>query len=97
MLNQNRATGKDIEENEKVCDILDVKEDLFWEEELATVLSGLKNNKAPDADTVVNEFLKYGGYEVRNKLLKNMNMIFEYGKVPIDIWKPLIKPCIKRR
>jgi hypothetical protein len=23
-----------------------------------------------------------------------MNMIFEYGKVPIDIWKPLIKPCL---
>ena len=58
VLNQNRATGKDIEENEKVCDILDVKEDLFWEEELATVLSGLKNHKPQDADTVVNEFLK---------------------------------------
>ena len=58
VLNQNRATGKDIEENEKVCDILDVKEDLFCEEELATVLSGLKNHKPQDADTVVNEFLK---------------------------------------
>ena len=58
MLNQNRATGKDIEENEKVCDMLNVKEDLFWEEELATVLSGLKNHKPQDADAVVNEFLK---------------------------------------
>ena len=36
-----------IEENEKVCDTLDVKEDLFCEEELATVLKGLNNNKAP--------------------------------------------------
>ena len=56
-----------------------MKEDLFCEEELATVLKGLKNNKAPGADSVINEFLKYGGSEVRNKLLKIMNMIFEKG------------------
>ena len=48
----------------------------FFEEELATVLKGLKNNKAPGADSVVNEFLKYGRPWVRNKLLKIMNMIF---------------------
>ena len=33
ILNRDRVAGKDIEENEKVCDILDVKEDLFCEEE----------------------------------------------------------------
>ena len=42
VLNQNRANGKDVERNEKVDDILNVKEDLFWGEELATVLKGLK-------------------------------------------------------
>ena len=31
------------------------------------------------ADNVVNEFLKYGASEVRNKLLKIMNTIFEKG------------------
>jgi len=31
-----------------------VKEDLFCEEKLATVLKGLKNNKALGADSVVN-------------------------------------------
>ena len=96
MLSQNRATEKDMEENENICVILDVNGYLFWEEELATVLKGLENNKAPDADTVVNEFLKYGGYEVRNKLLKIMNMIFEKLKVPSDIWKTLIKPCTRK-
>ena len=87
LLNRDRVAGKDIEENEKVCDTLDVKEDLFCEEELVTILKGLKNNKAPGADRVVNEFIKYGGSEVRNKLLKIMNMIFEKGEVPNDLKK----------
>ena len=38
MLNRDRVAGKDIEENKKVCDTLDVKEDWFCEEELATIL-----------------------------------------------------------
>ena len=50
----------------KVCDTLDVKEDLFCEEELATVLKGLKNNKVPGAYSAVNGFLKYGGSEFRS-------------------------------
>ena len=41
----------------KVCDTLDVKEDLFCTEKLMTVLKGLKNNKAPGAGSVVNKFL----------------------------------------
>ena len=36
VLNRDRVAGKDIEENEKLCDTLDVKEDLFCEEDLAT-------------------------------------------------------------
>jgi len=35
-----------------------MKEDLFYEEELATAIKGIKNSKAPSADSVVNEFLK---------------------------------------
>ena len=68
VLKRDSVTGKDIEENEKVCETLDVKGDLFCEEELVTVLKGLKNNKDSGADSVLNDFLKYGGYEVRNKL-----------------------------
>ena len=68
MLNQDTVAGKDIDEIEKNCDTLDVKQDLFCEEELVKVLKGLKNNKVPGADSVVNEFLKYGGSKVRNKL-----------------------------
>ena len=88
VLNQDTFAGKDIEENEKVCDTLDVKEDLFCEEELVTVLKGFKNNKAPGADSVVNEFLKYGGSEVRNKLLKITNMILKKGKYLTILGKP---------
>ena len=61
-----------------------------------TVLKGLQNIKAPGADTVVNELLKYCGSEVRNKLLKIMNMIFEIGKIPSGFRKTLIKPLYKK-
>ena len=73
-----------------------MKEDLFSEEELATVLKGSKNNKAPGPDSIINEFLKYGGSEVRNKLLKIMNMNFEKGEVPNNFRKTLIKPLYKK-
>ena len=75
---------------------LDVKEDLFSEEELATVLKGLRNNKAPCVDSVVNEFLKYGGSDVRNKLLKIMSMTFEKGEVHSYFRKFLNKPLYKK-
>ena len=45
-----------------------------------TVRKGLKNNEAPGGNIVVNEFLKYDGYEVRDKLLEIMSMIFEKGE-----------------
>ena len=96
VLSRHTVAGKDIDENEKVCDTLDVKEDLISEEELVTVLKELKNNKAPGADSVINEFLKYGGSEVRNKLLKIMNMIFENGGVPNDFRKTLTKSLYKK-
>ena len=71
---------------------LDTKEDLFCEEELATVLKGLINNEALGADSVAKDFVKYGGSEIRNKLLKIMNMIFEKGEVLNDFRETLIKP-----
>ena len=55
---------------------------------LATVLKGLKNIKAPGADSIANEFLKYGGSEVRNKLLKIMNIVFEKRKYVMILGKP---------
>ena len=45
MLNRDRVAGKDIEENENFCDTLGVNEDLSCEEELATVLKGLKSKR----------------------------------------------------
>ena len=55
MLTQEGVTGNDIEENKKVCDTLDVKKDLFFEDELVIVLKGLKNNKDPEVGSVVNK------------------------------------------
>ena len=45
---------------------------------------------------MINESLKYGGSEVRNKLLKIMNMIFEKGDVPNDFRKTIIKALYKK-
>ena len=45
---------------------------------------------------MVNEFLKYGCCEVRNKLLKIMNMIFEKGDLPNDFRVTLINPLYKK-
>ena len=42
VLNRDKVAVKDIVENEKLDVTLDVKEDLSGEEELATVLEGLK-------------------------------------------------------
>jgi hypothetical protein len=64
---------------------------------LATVLKGLKNNKAPGADRMVNEFFKYGSSEVRKRLLKLMNMIFEKEEVPNDFRKILIRTPLSER
>ena len=88
-LNRDTVARNDIKENEKLCDTLNVKEDLFCEEKLVTVLKGLKNNEVPSAASVVNEFLRYGGSELRNKLLKIMNMFFWKRA---DFRKTLIKP-----
>ena len=65
-------------------------------EELATLLKGLKHNKTSGTDTMVNEFLKCCGPEVRNKLWKIVGMIFEKGEVPSDFRKPLIEPLYKK-
>jgi hypothetical protein len=41
------------------------------------------------------EFLKFG-YEVKNKLLKIVNTIFEKGEVPSDFRTTLLKPCTRK-
>ena len=61
-----------------------------------TIIKRLNNNKALGANNVVNESLNYGGSEVRNELLKIVNMIFEKGGVPNDFGKNLIKPLYKK-
>ena len=42
VLNRDKIERKDIEENEKGYDSLEMKEDLFCEDKFATVLKGLK-------------------------------------------------------
>ena len=80
----------------KISDTLDGKEDLFCEKELATVLKGLKNNKAPGADTGINGLLKYGGSEVRYKSWMIINIILKKGKYLAIFGKPYFNCCIRK-
>ena len=45
VLNHDIVIGKDVEKVEEVWDTLDVKEESFSEQELVTVLKGLKNTR----------------------------------------------------
>ena len=45
---------------------------------------------------MVKEFIKYSGSEVRNYLLRIMNLIFEKGEAPGHFRKTLIKPLNKK-
>ena len=87
VLNQDRVIRKGIEENEKIFENLNMGDDIFCEEESPTILKGLKNNKPPGVDSMVNECLKYGGCDTRNKLLKIMNTVFEKRELPSDFRK----------
>ena len=49
VLNRVRITVKDIKKSDKFYDTLDMKKDLFREEEIEIVLKGLKNDKATGA------------------------------------------------
>ena len=45
---------------------------------------------------MVNKLLKYGGSEIRNKLLKIMTTIFEKGELPSNFRKTSIKQVYKK-
>ena len=85
-----------IEGNVIACDTLDGKEDMFWDEELAKLLKHLKILRLQVLIFGVNDFLKYGGSEIRNKLLKPMNRIFGKVEVPTNLRKTLIESLYKK-
>jgi hypothetical protein len=47
----------------------------------------IKDDKIPRSDSEVNDFFKYGVCEVRDKLLKIMNMIPKQGEVLSNLAK----------
>ena len=61
-----------------------------------TVLKGLKNDEDSSADSLVNEYLKYSHYGVRNKLLKTTDMIFKLGKNLVNLGKLSLNPFTRK-
>ena len=96
VLSRDTVAGKDTDNNEKKCDTLEVKEDLFYEKELAIVLKQLKIIRVQVLIVWQMSFLHMVALRLENKQLKIMNMIFEKREVPNDFRKTLIKPLYKK-
>lgn len=69
---------------------------LFENAEIKQKLTKLKNRKAPGTDNIPNEFLKYGGKELINKLTILFNKIITTGEVPDDWHKSITIPIFKK-
>jgi hypothetical protein len=52
----------------------------------------LKNNKAPSADSMVNELMKHDDCEIRDKLPTIMKKFYETGEESCDFRKISIEP-----
>ena len=66
-------------------------------EELSKAIQRLKNNKAADRHGMKNEFIKYGGEELRETLLNLLNEILRSQEIP-DRWKQMnIKAIYKNK
>ena len=65
--------------------------------ELDKVVNDLQNSKAPDKSGMRNEFIKYGGKDLRQSLLILLNEIMEKGDIP-NKWKSMrIKSLYKKK
>jgi hypothetical protein len=65
-------------------------------EEIKMSLKAMKNNKAPGADNMPAELLKYGGYEVVRLIHKLIMDIWEKEYVPKEWRKSIICPIYKK-
>lgn len=66
------------------------------EEEMKTVLTKLRNGKAPGHDMIKSEQLKYMGEQGEQVLLEMLNSIWKIGKIPKDWEKAVIFPVHKK-
>ena len=88
VLNRDTVAGKDKDKNEKVRDTLDVKEDLFSEEELATVLKGLKIIRLHVLIVWLMSFLNMVALRLGISYWRLWTWFLKKGKNPMILGKP---------
>jgi len=67
------------------------------DEEISTVIKGLKNNKSPGEDRLGAELYKYGGEELINKIGKLIRKIWKTEEIPKEWQLAIIYPICKKR
>ena len=66
-------------------------------EEIAKVISGLKNNKAAGMDGILNEYIKATSNVLMSKYVKLFNDILDTGNIPSDWALGFIVPIYKNK
>ena len=75
---------------------LDLNEETYLSKESETVVKELKNNDSSGVDSMVNGFLKHGGYKARIPILKITGIIFEKAEVSRDFKRTLSRTLYKK-
>jgi len=66
------------------------------DEEISTVINGLKNNKSPGEYGLAEELFKYGGEELINEIGKLIKEIWKTEKIPKEWQLAIIYPICKK-
>jgi len=67
------------------------------DEEISTVINGLKNNKSPGEDRLGADLFKYGGEELINEIGKLIRKIWKTEEIPTEWQLAIIYPICKKR
>lgn len=98
-LNENVENEEPVEEDinyENVTTNEDINRPIT-EEEILIAVKGLKNNKAPGSDEIINEQIKHSIHSMIKIYTKLFNIVFDKGIVPHSWTVGLIKPIYKNK
>lgn len=66
------------------------------EVECNDIINKLKHNKAGGTDEIINELIKYGGDDLKHKIFKIMERVWESETIPKEWSTGMIIPIMKK-